>query len=163
MNYTIDKFHPTKRFKDLFPFQHKNKLNKKTYNDAISYFYDGKYEELLNCLESDTSFIRETKIKLLKETIRLIKNNEDGVKNQSLSNNIGCHIEGDISHYCKGVFVKKATYHEKTIKNKLNTSMSNFKNKIKLFKSNEPLEENKINYSVNNFINNNLQSNLYFY
>ncbi|MBH8622687.1 hypothetical protein TS70_01920 [Spiroplasma sp. hyd1] len=163
VHYTIDKFHLTKRFKDLFPFQHKNKLNKKAYNDAISYFYDGKYEELLNCLESATSFIRETKIKLLKETIRLIKNNEDGVKNQSLSNNIGCHIEGDISHYCKGVLVKKATYHEKTLKNKLNTSMSNFKNKINLFNTNEPLEENRINYSVNNFVNNNLQTNLYVY
>ncbi|WP_053391333.1 hypothetical protein [Spiroplasma kunkelii] len=41
VHYTIDKFHLTKRFKDLFPFQHKNKLNKKAYNDAISYFYDG--------------------------------------------------------------------------------------------------------------------------
>ncbi|WP_053391330.1 hypothetical protein [Spiroplasma kunkelii] len=41
VHYTIDKFHITKRFKDLFPFQHKNKLNKKAYNDAISYFYGG--------------------------------------------------------------------------------------------------------------------------
>jgi hypothetical protein len=59
--------------------------------------------------------------------------------------------------------VKKATYHEKTLKNKLNTSMMNFKNKINLFNTNEPLEENRINYSVNNFVNNNLQPNLYFY
>ncbi|AXF95294.1 hypothetical protein [Spiroplasma phoeniceum] len=72
-------------------------------------------------------------MKFLKETIRLIKNNEEGVRNQTLWNNIGCHIEGDISHYCKGVLVKKATYHEKTLKNKLNTSMMNFKNKINLF------------------------------
>lgn len=39
----------------------------------------------------------------------------------------------------------------------------NFKNKINLFNTNEPLEENRINYSVNNFVNNSLQSNLYFY
>ncbi|WP_253301013.1 hypothetical protein [Spiroplasma endosymbiont of Phyllotreta cruciferae] len=69
-------------------------------------------------------------MKFLKETIRLIKNNEEGVRNQTLWNTIGCHIEGDISHYCKGVLVKKATYHEKNSKNKLNTSMMNFKNKI---------------------------------
>ncbi len=102
-------------------------------------------------------------MKFLKETIRLIKNNEEGVINQKLWNNIGCHIEDDISHYWKGVSVKKATYHEKTIKNKLNTIMINFKNKINLFNTNELLEENRINYSVNNFVNNSLQSNLYFY
>ncbi|PQM29746.1 hypothetical protein [Spiroplasma poulsonii] len=100
-------------------------------------------------------------MKFLKETIKLIKNNEEGVRNQILWNNIGCHIEGDISHYCKGVLVKKATY-EKTLKNKLNTSMMNFKNKINLFNTNEPLEENRINYSVNNF-NKKLQQNLYLY
>ncbi|WP_374696042.1 hypothetical protein [Spiroplasma endosymbiont of Polydrusus formosus] len=38
------------------------------------------------------------------------------------------------------------------------------KNKIDLFNSNEQLlEENKFNYSVNNFVNNNLQPILYFY
>ncbi|WP_338992377.1 hypothetical protein [Spiroplasma endosymbiont of Seladonia tumulorum] len=99
-------------------------------------------------------------MKFLKETIKLIKNNEEGVRNQTLWNNIGCHIEGDISHYCKGVLVKKATYHEKTLKNKLNTSMMNLKNKINLFNTNEPLEENRINYSVNNFVN---ISKWYFY
>ncbi len=52
---------------------------------------------------------------------------------------------------------------KKNLKNKLNTSMINFKNKISLFKTNEQLEENRINYSVNNFVNNNLQPNLYFY
>ncbi|MFW4371372.1 MAG: hypothetical protein EHV01_005495 [Spiroplasma sp. hy2] len=101
-------------------------------------------------------------MKFLKETIKLIKNNEEGVINQILWNNIGCHVEGDISHYCKGVLVKKATYHEKTLKNKLNTSMMNFKNKINLFNTNEPLEEIIINYSVSNF-NKHGQQNLYFY
>ncbi len=130
---------------------------------AVDYFFNAKYEELLECLENSASFIKESKMKFLKETIKLIKNNEEGVRNQTLWNNIGCHIEGDISHYCKGVLLKKATYHEKTLKNKLNTSMMNFKNKINLFNTNEPLEENRINYSVNNFVNNNLQPNLYFY
>ncbi|WP_338966522.1 MULTISPECIES: hypothetical protein [unclassified Spiroplasma] len=42
--------------------------------------------------------------------------------------------------------------------------MMGLKNKINLFNSNEQLlEENKFNYSVNNFVNNNLQKNLYFY
>ncbi|WP_338955873.1 Mbov_0401 family ICE element transposase-like protein [Spiroplasma endosymbiont of Polydrusus cervinus] len=163
VHYTIDKFHLTSRFKKLYPYQSKNKQNKETYHKAVDYFFNAKYEELLECLENSTSFIKEVKMKFLKEIIRLIKNNEEGVRNQTLWNNIGCHIEGDISHYCKGVLVKKATYHGKTLKNKLNTSMINFKNKINLFNTNEPLEENRINYSVNNFVNNNLQPNLYFY
>ncbi|WP_157944292.1 hypothetical protein [Spiroplasma poulsonii] len=37
--------------------------------------------------------------------------------------------------------------------------MMNFKNKINLFNTNEPLEENRINYSVNNF-NKKLQTKL---
>ncbi len=37
------------------------------------------------------------------------------------------------------------------------------KNKIDLFNSNKSLEENKFNYSVNNFVNYYLQKNLYFY
>ncbi len=162
VHYTIDKFHLTSRFKKLYPYQSKNKQNKEIYHQAVDYFFNAKYEKLLECLENSTSFIKEAKMKFLKETIRLIKNNEEGVRNQTLWNNIGCHIEGDISHYCKGVLVKKATYHEKTLKNKLNTSMMNFKNKINLFNTNEPLEENRINYSVNNF-NKNLQQNLYLY
>ncbi len=158
VHYTIDKFHLTSRFKKLYPYQSKNKENRETYHKVIAYFYSAKYEELLKCLKSSTSFIKETKTKLLKETIGLIKNNEEGIRNQSLLNNIGCHVEGDISHYCKGVMLKKVIYHEKTIKNKLNTSMMKFKNKIDLFNS----EENKLNYLVNN-LNNNLQQNLYLY
>ncbi len=163
VHYTIDKFHLTSIFKKLYPYQSKNKKNKETYHNAVDYFFNAKYKKLLECLENSASFIKETKIKFLKETIKLIKNNEEGVRNQTLWNNIGCHIEGDISHYCKGILVKKATYNEKTLKNKLNASMMNFKNKINLFNNKKPLEENKINYSVNNFVNNNLQSNLYIY
>lgn len=60
--------------------------------------------------------------------------------------------------------IKKAIYSEKTIRNKLNASMMGLKNRINLFNSSEQLiEENKFNYSVNNFVNNNLQKNLYFY
>ncbi len=62
--------------------------------------------------------------------------------------------------------VVSTIYSEKTIRNKLNVSMMRLKKKkkIDLFNSNEQLlEENKFNYSVNNFINNNLQKNLYFY
>jgi hypothetical protein len=53
---------------------------------------------------------------------------------------------------------------KKTIKNKLNTSLIVLKNRINLFNNKKQLlEENNFNYSVNNFINNNLQKNLYFY
>ncbi len=60
--------------------------------------------------------------------------------------------------------IKKAVYSEKNIRNKLNASMLGIKNGINLFNTNEQLsEENKFNYSFNNFVNNNLQNYLYFY
>ncbi|WP_425379124.1 Mbov_0401 family ICE element transposase-like protein [Spiroplasma endosymbiont of Polydrusus pterygomalis] len=164
IHHTIDKFHLTSRFKKLYPFQNKNKENRETYHKAVDYFYNAKYEELLQCLEDSKSFISDSKLDFLNKTITLIKNNEEGVKNQTLWNNVGCHMEGDISHYWKGTMIKKAIYSEKTIINKLNANMMGLKNRIDLFNSNEQLlEENRINYSVNNFVNNNLQPNLYFY
>jgi hypothetical protein len=84
VHYTIDKFHLTSRFKKLYPYQNKNKQNKETYNKAVDYFFNAKYEELLQCLENSTTFIKEAKMKFLKETIKLIKNNEEGVRNQTL-------------------------------------------------------------------------------
>ncbi|QIA72177.1 hypothetical protein GL981_12960 (plasmid) [Spiroplasma citri] len=41
--------------------------------------------------------------KFLLETIELIKNNKDGIENQALEYNIGCNVEGDVSHYIKAV------------------------------------------------------------
>lgn len=164
IHYTIDKFHLTSRFKKLYPYQSKNKENRETYHKAVDNFYNGKYEGLLKCLEDSKSFISDAKLIFLNKTIRLIKNNKEGIENQTLWNNIGCDIEGDISHYWKGTMIKKAIYSEKTIRNKLNASMMGLKNRINLFNTNEQmLEENKFNYSVNNFVNNNLQKNLYFY
>ncbi|WP_374696885.1 hypothetical protein [Spiroplasma endosymbiont of Polydrusus formosus] len=74
-------------------------------------------------------------------------------------------MEDDIFHYLKGTIIKKTIYSKKkTIINKLNASMMGLKNKIDLFNISEQLlEENKFNYSVNNFVNNNLQPSLYFY
>ncbi|UZQ30403.1 MAG: hypothetical protein OHM56_02365 [Spiroplasma phoeniceum] len=86
-HYTIDKFHLTSRFKKLYPYQSKNKQNKETYHKAVDYFFNARYEKLLECLENSASFIKESKMKLLKETIRLIKNNKEGVRNQTLWNN----------------------------------------------------------------------------
>ncbi|WP_157944277.1 hypothetical protein [Spiroplasma poulsonii] len=51
----------------------------------------------------------------MNKTIRLIKNNKEGIENQTLWNNIGCDIEGDISHYWKGTIIKKAIYSEKLL------------------------------------------------
>ncbi|WP_422397320.1 Mbov_0401 family ICE element transposase-like protein [Spiroplasma endosymbiont of Sarcophaga carnaria] len=164
VSYSLDKFHLTSIFKKIYPFQNKNKENREAYHKAVDYFFNGKYEELLQCLEDSKFFISDFKLDFLNKAIRLIKNNKEGIRNQTLWNNVGCHMEGDISHYWKGTMIKKAIYSEKTIKNKLNASMMGLKNRINLFNNNEqPLEENRINYLVNNFVNNNLQRNLYFY
>ncbi len=52
VHYTIDKFHLTSRFKKLYPYQSKNKQNKETYHKAVDYFFNAKYEKLLECLEN---------------------------------------------------------------------------------------------------------------
>ncbi|WFH00515.1 UPF0236 family protein [Spiroplasma citri] len=149
VHYTIDKFHLVKRFKDLLPHRSIIKENKETFKQVVDYFYNGKYYELLQCLKESESFIPSSK-KFLRETINLIKNNEEGIKNQTLWNNIGCHMEGDVSHYGKGIFFKKGIYSKKTVKNKLNTSMLKLRNNIKDFKQPEkPPENNSILY--NNF------------
>ncbi|MFW4371431.1 MAG: hypothetical protein EHV01_005805 [Spiroplasma sp. hy2] len=51
ISYSLDKFHLTSRFKKLYPFQNKNKENREAYHKAVDYFFNGKYEELLQCLE----------------------------------------------------------------------------------------------------------------
>ncbi len=84
VHYKRDKFHLTSRFKKLYPYQSKNKQNKETYHKTVYYFFNAKYEKLLECLENSSFFIKESKMKLLKETIRLIKNNEEGIRNQTL-------------------------------------------------------------------------------
>ncbi|PQP78590.1 hypothetical protein C6B38_05305, partial [Spiroplasma sp. ChiS] len=161
VHYTIDKFHLKSRFEKLFPFQSKNAEIKKIFDNAIYYFYNGKYEELLQCLKESKPFIPDSKKEYFIKTINLIKNNEEGIKNQTLWNNIGCHMEGDVSHYGKGIFSKKGIYSEKTVKNKLNTSMLKFRNNIKDFKQSEkPPENNSILY--NNF-NKTEQQNLHLY
>nr|CAL00055.1 conserved hypothetical upf0236 protein [Spiroplasma citri] len=160
VHYTIDKFHLIKRFKDLLPHRRIIKENEETFKQVVDYFYNGKYYELLQCLKESKSFIPSSK-KFLRETINLIKNNEDGIKNQTLWNNIGCHMEGDVSRYGKGIFSKKGIYSEKTVKNKLNTSMLKLRNNIKDFKQSEkPPENNSILY--NNF-NKTEQQNLHLY
>ncbi|QED24495.1 hypothetical protein [Spiroplasma citri] len=70
-------------------------------------------------------------------------------------------MEGDVSRYGKGIFSKKGIYSEKTVKNKLNTSMLKLRNNIKDFKQSEkPPENNSILY--NNF-NKTKQQNLHLY
>ncbi len=72
IHYTIDKFHLTSRFKKLYPYQNKNKENRETYHKAVDYFFNAKYEELLQCLEDSKSFISDAKLDFLNKTIRLM-------------------------------------------------------------------------------------------
>ncbi|WP_374695814.1 hypothetical protein [Spiroplasma endosymbiont of Polydrusus formosus] len=102
-NHTIDKIHLKSRFKKLNSFQNKNKENRETNHKAVDYFYNDKYEELLQLLEYSKYFISDAKLDFFNKTIKLIKNNEERVINQTLWNNIGCHMEGDISHKVKSV------------------------------------------------------------
>ncbi|WP_253301589.1 hypothetical protein [Spiroplasma endosymbiont of Phyllotreta cruciferae] len=90
-------------------------------------------------------------------TIKLIENNEEGVKNQALEYNIGCHMEGDISHYIKAVKGRGAKiYCKETFNNMLIVSMLRLNNKT----SEEEIEFNIFNLNqlqnLNHFQNQSL-------
>ncbi|ALA98209.1 hypothetical protein SKUN_001342 [Spiroplasma kunkelii CR2-3x] len=99
----MDKFHLVKRFKDLFSYRNRNKINRLKYKLAKIYFFTVNYEVLLDFLICDLPYVIDNKKKFLLETIELIRNNKDGIENQALEYNIGCHMEGDVSHYIKAV------------------------------------------------------------
>ncbi|WP_374696884.1 hypothetical protein [Spiroplasma endosymbiont of Polydrusus formosus] len=69
-------FNITSRFKKLYPYQNKNKENIEAYHKAVDYFYNDKYEELLQCLQYSKHFISDYKLDFFNKTIKLIKNNK---------------------------------------------------------------------------------------
>ncbi len=89
----------------------------------------------------------------LLETIELIKSNEEGIVNQSLEYNIGCHVEGDVSHYIKAVKGRGAKiYCKETFINMLIASMLRLNNQIndeKVDKTNKNNKE-KIEFNIFN-------------
>ncbi|WP_148108865.1 hypothetical protein, partial [Spiroplasma endosymbiont of Megaselia nigra] len=72
VSYSLDKFHLTSIFKKIYPFQNKNKENREAYHKAVDYFFNGKYEELLQCLEDSKFFISDSKLDFLNKAITLI-------------------------------------------------------------------------------------------
>ncbi|RUO86197.1 hypothetical protein, partial [Spiroplasma endosymbiont of Megaselia nigra] len=142
VSYSLDRFHLISIFKKIYPYQSKNKENRETYHKVVDYFYNGKYEELLKCLEDSKSFISDAKLDLLNKAITLIKNNKEGIKNQTLEYNIGCHAEGDISHYIKAVKGRGAKiYCKETFMNMLIASM---------LRLNSKTNEEKIEFNIFN-------------
>ncbi|ALA98476.1 hypothetical protein SKUN_001619 [Spiroplasma kunkelii CR2-3x] len=127
----MDKFHLVKRFKDLFSYRNKNKINRLKYKLAKIYFFTGNYVVLLDFLICHLPYVIDNKKKFLLETIELIKNNKDGIENQALEYNIGCHMEGDVSHYIKSVKGRGAKIYCKEIfNNMLISSMLRLNSKI---------------------------------
>lgn len=97
LDVSLDKYHLVKKFEHLWSYRKRNKMQEIKYNIAKHYFYNGKYDELLDLLNSLLPYIVGNKRSYLLKTIKYIKNNEKGIRNQILPNNIGCHMEGDIS------------------------------------------------------------------
>ncbi|RUP75016.1 hypothetical protein D6D54_09095, partial [Spiroplasma poulsonii] len=156
VSYSLDKFHLTSIFKKIYPFQNKNKENREAYHKAVDYFFNGKYEELLQCLEDSKFFISDFKLDFLNKAIRLIKNNKEGIENQTLEYNIGCHVEGDVSHYIKAIKGRGAKiYCKETFINMLIGSMLRLNNQIndeKVDKNNKEKIEFNI-FNLNQFQN----------
>ena len=101
--FILDKFHPYRYFKSAFG----NKFNKK-YWSCINYFKHGKYQELVLFLRTEYETTRKEEIY---KAWRYIKNNQEGVLNQSLTENIGCSIEGQIAHLKSIKRGRILTYH----------------------------------------------------
>ncbi|WFH00699.1 hypothetical protein M1771_01970 [Spiroplasma citri] len=158
VSYSLDKFNLVKRFKDLFSYRNRNKINRLKYKLASIYFFTGNYETLLDFLICHLPYVIDSKKKFLLETIELIKNNKDGIENQALEYNIGCHVEGDVSHYIKAVKGRGAKiYCKETFNNMLIASMLRLNsriNEVKINKNKEKVEFNifKINQSQNQFL-----------
>ncbi|ALA97070.1 hypothetical protein SKUN_00146 [Spiroplasma kunkelii CR2-3x] len=149
VSYSLDKFHLVKRFKDLFSYRNKNKINRLKYKLAKIYFFTGNYVVLLDFLICHLPYVIDNKKKFLLETIELIKNNKDGIENQALEYNIGCHMEGDVSHYIKAVKGRGAKIYCKEIfNNMLISSMLRLNsriNEVKIEKTNKIKEKIKFN------------------
>lgn len=106
-------------------------------------------------------YVIDNKKKFLLETIELIKNNKEGIENQTLEYNIGCHVEGDISHYIKAVKGRGAKiYCKETFINMLIASMLRLNSQTneekidKISKNKEKIEFNifNLNQSQNQFL-----------
>ncbi|WP_348736864.1 Mbov_0401 family ICE element transposase-like protein [Spiroplasma endosymbiont of Ammophila pubescens] len=161
VSYSLDRFHLVKRFKELFPNRKKNQIHRLKYKLAKIYFFTGNYEALLDFLMCHLPYVIDNKKKILLETIELIKNNKEGIENQTLEYNIGCHMEGDISHYIKAVKGRGAKiYCKETFINMLISSMLRLNNQIndekvdKTNKNKEKIEFNifNLNQSQNQFL-----------
>ncbi|MBW3057984.1 MAG: hypothetical protein CXB60_10120 [Spiroplasma poulsonii] len=152
VSYSLDKFHLVKRFKELFPNRKKNRIHRLKYKLSKIYFFTGNYEALLDFLMCHLPYVIDNKKKFLLETIELIKNNKEGIENQALKYNIGCHMEGDISHYIKAVKGRGAKiYCKETFINMLTASMLRLNsqtNKEKIDKTNKNKE--KIEFNIFN-------------
>lgn len=160
VSYSLDKFHLINRFKQLFLYRRRNKIHILKYNWAKKFFFAGYHEALLNLLNSHLPYVFGNKKEFLLQTIKLIENNEEGVKNQALEYNIGCHMEGDISHYIKAVKGRGAKiYCKETFNNMLIVSMLRLNNKANKT-SEEEIEFNIFNLnqlqSLNHFQNQSL-------
>lgn len=149
VSYSLDKFHLVKRFKDLFPYRNRNKIHRLKYKLAKIYFFTGNYEALLDFLICYLPYVIDNKKKFLLETIELIKNNKDGIENQALEYNIGCHVEGDVSHYIKAVKGRGAKiYCKETFNNMLIAAMLRLNsriNEVKVDKTTKNKEKIKFN------------------
>lgn len=161
VSYSLDRFHLVKRFKELFPNRKKNQIHRLKYKLAKIYFFTGNYEALLDFLMCHLPYVIDNKKKFLLETIELIKNNKEGIENQALEYNIGCHMEGDISHYIKAVKGRGAKiYCKETFINMLIASMLRLNSKTneekidKTNKNKEKIEFNifNLNQSKNQFL-----------
>lgn len=161
VSYSLDKFHLVKRFKELFPNRNKNRIHRLKYKLSKIYFFTGNYEALLDFLMCHLPYVIDNKKKFLLETIELIKKNKEGIENQALEYNIGCHMEGDISHYIKAVKGRGAKiYCKETFINMLIASMLRLNNQIndekidKTNKNKEKIEFNifNLNQSQNQFL-----------
>lgn len=128
--YILDFFHAAKYFKDIFIIKGKQfiKGNLLKYNNCIQLFKNGKHKQLL-------SFLIKCKIKINSKIYKYFKNNEIGISNEGIKNNIGVSAENDIAHLVKEILGFGNKLFNINILNKILTHRASTFNQTGHFKS----------------------------
>ncbi|WP_342189750.1 Mbov_0401 family ICE element transposase-like protein [Spiroplasma endosymbiont of Dilophus febrilis] len=99
--YILDKFHLIRYFKGCL-FSNRKYVTWEMFKDLLSSYFNGNCAEIISHLKKWLIVtIDSNGNDKIKEAIKYVENNKDGIHSQELNWNIGCSIESDISHMVK--------------------------------------------------------------
>ncbi|PPE04337.1 hypothetical protein EELLY_v1c03820 [Entomoplasma ellychniae] len=119
-DYILDRYHAVRELKKVF-LNNSIKNSETLFKTALSYFYKGMYEELIQILE----------IFACNSILKYFKNNVKGIENQNKTWNIGVSAESVVSGLVKSTLgYGSKIFSFKVIKNILNARNFNLNNNL---------------------------------